>query len=116
MRLNLFNGISKTGRDEQGFAFAEITEEMRLINSGDNQQKLKHPIQEISSEVPLSRARSILELLLEMRPSPLTLAILKNTPLKMPAEHEDQRLMELLCEEYIRIHPPTRRITGLSVA
>jgi hypothetical protein len=51
-----------------------------------------------------------------MTPSPLTLAILKNTLLKMAAEHEDQRLMELLCEEYIRIHPPTRRIIGLSVA
>jgi hypothetical protein len=116
MRLNLFNGIPKTGRDEQGFAFAEIIEEMRLINSGDNEQRLKHPIQEICSEVSLSRARSILKLLLKMTPSPLTLAILKNTPLKMPAEYEGQRLMELLCEVCIRIYPPTRRNTSLSVA
>jgi hypothetical protein len=51
-----------------------------------------------------------------MIPSPLPLAILKNTPLKMPAEHEDQWLMEMLCEEYILIYPPTRQKTGLSVA
>jgi hypothetical protein len=50
-----------------------------------------------------------------MMPSPLTLAILKNMPLKMPAEHEDQRLMELLCEEYILIYLPSRQNTGLSV-
>ena len=48
MRLNLFNGIPKTGRDEQGFAFAEIIEEMRLINIGDDQEKLRHPIQEVA--------------------------------------------------------------------
>jgi hypothetical protein len=51
-----------------------------------------------------------------MTPSPLTLANLKHTPLKMPAKHEDQKLMELLCEVYIRIYPPTRRNTSLSVA
>lgn len=48
MRLNLFNGILKTSRDEQRFAFAEIRGEMRLINSGDDQERLRHPIQEVA--------------------------------------------------------------------
>lgn len=48
MRLNLFNGILKTGRDEQRFEFAEITEEMRLINHGNDQERLRYPIQEVA--------------------------------------------------------------------
>jgi hypothetical protein len=36
--------------------------------------------------------------------------------IKMALEHEEQRLMELRCEEHVRLYSPTRRNTDLSVA
>jgi Family of unknown function (DUF6594) len=45
-----------------------------------------------------------------------TVAILKDTSIKVALEHEEQRLIELRCEEHVRLHPPTRQNTNLSLA